>query len=175
MAQSQVFESIKEQRMGHMPLYLYPSTLRMVNFSNDADFNKLTDEIEHIAFIRLSDRKVDGVKLDSIRRLMIEQEGFEECLSMSGGAQDFHILCRKKKHEKIIIGSFDGEYFISQFMGNINILRLAKVYANIAQDPVMQELGFKDIFALRSKQQGQNDPEEPAIQDQAPDQEPFDQ
>lgn len=65
------------------PICLYPSTLRMINVSNDPDFNELVNDIEKVLIYTLDSATIASADYSSWLK-EYQQIGYEEYLSFTG-------------------------------------------------------------------------------------------
>lgn len=99
---------------------LYPSTLRMVNISNEPEFNALIEPIEKLLFYSLDSASTAS---KSYRQVLTDytDNGYEEYAQVYGGDYDVHILGKKRDVlEWVGILKQDQEAFAFYLTGPVN-------------------------------------------------------
>ncbi|MEM0939298.1 MAG: hypothetical protein AAF600_16995 [Bacteroidota bacterium] len=85
-AQESIIKEFSEPRRSTRwlnPICLYPSTLRMINISGDANYNELVSDIEKILIYRLDSITIMSEDYDSWIETY-ENVGFEEYINLYG-------------------------------------------------------------------------------------------
>ncbi len=82
---------------------LYPSTLRMLNLSQNPDYNEMVNDIEKLLIYQLDSAAMANQSFKEVIK-GYENREFEEYASMSGGNQTFILLGNDRRKE--IIGVF---------------------------------------------------------------------
>ncbi len=141
-AQSSVVTDFKENHETALSLYLYPSTLRMINIERNPEFDAMISEIKKARFFKLDSgvvSKDDLVKLEKD----LANEGFEEVMFMKNKDMDLRVWgLEKRNSELVILSKQEEEVMLLEINGMINIAKIPKLTQTFNQD------GFIDILNL---------------------------
>lgn len=112
---------------------LYPSTLRMLNISQNPDYNEMVNDIQKLLIYQLDSATAAGNEFKEVMR-GYEDRNFEEYASMSGGGQTLIILGNDSREEMIGVFGQDGDNLLMFFLkGTIGFQKI----------PTLME-GFKE-------------------------------
>ncbi len=124
----------------------YPSTLRMLNISHNADFDKLVSGIEKLLIY----------KLDSVSRagrayeVMLEEyknEGYDEYINMYGGGKDIQLLGNSERSKMEYVGIvMDKDNHLAFYMkGDIGWEQIPQLVSAFQNEDFV-DLGNLNIF-----------------------------
>ncbi|MCF6171216.1 MAG: DUF4252 domain-containing protein [Bacteroidales bacterium] len=101
-AQEQPLRDFAEDRTEHKFCF-YPSTLRMLNLSNNPDFNKLANGIQKLLVFNLD----STARADKAYKQLIttyQELDYEELASAYGGEMNFYVYGKEKGEDSEYIG-----------------------------------------------------------------------
>jgi len=136
---------LREFDSGHPASYklaLYPSTLRMVNISNDHTYNEMVRGVEKV---RIYVYKNGSLGIDGFNGLKAElqQNGSEELVEVQNRELYFHAFSAPNSgHSIIIFGKTGPNYYLAQIDGMINVSKLPKLIG------AFQKENFINIFEV---------------------------
>ncbi|MCD4772542.1 MAG: DUF4252 domain-containing protein [Bacteroidales bacterium] len=113
---------------------LYPSTLRMLNISDNTEINNVVDDIKKLLIYKL-----DSISIaDKLYRDMInnfKSNGFEEYISIYGGNNEMYLLSSPEKKHKEYVGIIIQEDITLAFFmkGDINWEEIPKILNGIKE------------------------------------------
>lgn len=145
IAQCEAISQWSEQKQGFRKLCFYPTTLRMVNITNDESFNTIVKDIEKLRLFIADNPKIPFKKeeLSGLRK-KIKAENYADMVQVKQGKQSFYVYV-KENHEKpvgfagiihsdsslILIdleGSIPPDVINQLITGKINVGALSKLY-----------------------------------------------
>ena len=126
---------------GGMSLFLYPSTIRMLNFDKDTSFNSLVKDIQKLKII-----KTDSVKPEQVQKLIdtIRKESFVDLLQMKQNNQQYLVFLRKENNKpKEFVGIIYSEssLLVIDLLGTIPVTSLPSLI-----NGNMKMTGFASLF-----------------------------
>ena len=91
-------ESNSAQRQ--ISLFLYPSTIQMLNYSNDSSFKTLVKDVEKLKIVSFKTDS-NGVKPTQLNYLItkIHKESFVDLMQMKQNNQRFSIFCKNENNK----------------------------------------------------------------------------
>jgi len=120
------------------PICLYPSTLRMINVSNDPSYNDLVGDIEKVLIYNLDSATIEKSKDSNWFGKYLEL-GYEELFTLYG-AQKVKII--NKKDEYVGFVSANGNSMAIYLRGNLSFEKLPSLVNNFNGDnihPLLRE------------------------------------
>ncbi|MEO9481818.1 MAG: hypothetical protein ABJG47_00140 [Ekhidna sp.] len=97
------------------PICMYPSTLRMINLSQDPSFNEMVNDIEKVLIYTLDSATAVSKSYKDMLQAY-EKEGFEEYITVLG-LQEMRII--GKEEEYVGIAAAEGNLIAFYLRGNI--------------------------------------------------------
>ncbi|NNE29708.1 MAG: DUF4252 domain-containing protein [Saprospiraceae bacterium] len=149
-AQSKTVEDLKEADQVMTGYYFIPSTLRMINIERNPEFDKLVKPIRRLNFLNLRDSFTSEEMKDAVDRLITEEE-YETYAEMSGPEQNLHVLGLPEKEYTCVLAELDGQFYISEIQGKVNVLQLAELYQEFEQRDSTSQEGLIDVFSMFKK------------------------
>jgi hypothetical protein len=88
------------QAKGHMSLYFYPSTIRMLNYGNDSSFNALVKDIKKLKILTFNHDK-DSITPEQVNTLRnhIRKESFVDLMQFKQNNQQVMIFLKKENNK----------------------------------------------------------------------------
>jgi hypothetical protein len=148
-AQSAVVSRIKEKIKPDLALYFYPSTLRMINLSDNEDFDRLVRDIRKIRFFKWSRENYAEIDESSLIR-DLREENFEAYMTVHGGAMDLKVYgreVRKQQPEIVAIVETEDGVQLLEIQGMIHVARIPALINNLNTD------NFINVFVLDKKKE----------------------
>lgn len=114
-------------------LFFYKSTIRMLDPTNSDEYFEMIKDIEKAKFLRLDDSDVDE---EEIAKFIsdIKAASFEEGMTMRQGSGTANVFIRDSegmRHGIIFIMKAEGEVFILDIVGQVQISRLMELTEKI--------------------------------------------
>ena len=130
---------------------LYPSTLRMIDQSENHEFYDVVNSIEKLVIYTLD----STASADKSYRQMIKQyqeAGYEEYMAMYGGSNLFLLYGLENDNSSVFVGIFQqGEQTQAYYLkGAIGWSKIPELFQKFQQGDML------DIFQLNTKKRGQN-------------------
>lgn len=131
-AQSSTTESLYRKHSGALTLFFYNNTLRMLNQSEDKEFDELIRDIEKMRFllIRKSDARFGG---DDYKRLLSDykSEKFEEIMTSRHDGKNFDVYLKEqggKTSGMLVLVNDDENLYVLDILGRIALDKITKFY-----------------------------------------------
>lgn len=144
---SQLLVGLKEQEKTVRTYYLYPSILRIINLQDNPDFNELIRHVEKTIVYRLKPQ-LTGEEIFQLKWSLQEEEHFEEYAQISIKGQKSYFLGKENPDHSIIIFPLDGEYFVTDILGQINFLEINNLIQSLSAQDTSEQDQFLDIFQI---------------------------
>ena len=125
---------------------LYPSTLRMINVSQNPEYNQLIADVEKLLLYQYDSNPTKNAEFKTMMNAY-EGLGFEDYISMYGGDQNLSI----KGKNDAMIGSFgaDDVYIIFYLKGNLALQKIPKL-VNVLQEEILSDNVLLDFITSTS-------------------------
>jgi len=131
-----------ENRKTGLSLYLYPSTLRMINIDRNEEYDKMIREVEKARFFRLDSGQFLSEDVSTLI-IDLQENGFEEVMSVQDKNQDIRVMALESKiPEIVVVSKKDKELMLLEINGMINIAKIPKLIQTFSQN------SFLDILDL---------------------------
>jgi hypothetical protein len=161
-AQSKTTEALAKKHTDALSLYFYNNTLRMLNQSNDPNFDELIKDIEKMKFLMI---KKDEKNFNSTgyKALVGEYkaEAFEEIMTSRFEGKNFDVFLKEKdgKTKGMLVLVNDKEsLYVLDILGSINVSKVTDLYSTLDQS---SDIGRKiKAFTDEGKQKGKDDDDE---------------
>ena len=141
-AQSIVVTEFKENHNTGLSLYLYPSTLRMINIERNQEFDEMIREIKKARFFKMDSGAVSKTDLSKLAK-DLKNIGFEEVMFIKNKDADIRVWGKQKRNpELVIISKSDEELMLLEINGMINIAKIPKLTQTFNRS------GFLDVLNL---------------------------
>ncbi len=138
-AQSELFKSLQESYDLNVELYFYASTLRMINLTRDPNYNEMVKDIEKMIFYQINDVPINEIR--AISKKFIEEEEFEELMSVEGKEETFYVL-GKNENEFVALLKTDKDLIAINLKGMIRINKIPDLINSLNAD------NFLNVFEV---------------------------
>lgn len=160
LAQSKTTENLQEKHSGTLALFFYQNTLRMINQSEDKEFDELIKDIEKMKFLMID--KKETFKPTDYTKLKTDykSETFEEVMSTRYEGRNFDVLLKEKSGKTtgmIVLINDSTSLYVLDVVGRIALDKVTKLYSVLDESA---DVGNKiKSFADRNKK-GKDDDKE---------------
>lgn len=144
---SQLLVDLKDQEKTVRTYYLYPSILRIINLQDNPDFNEVIRHVEKTIVYRLKPQTT-AEEISQLKWSLLDREHFEEYAQISMKGQKSYFLGKENPDHSIIIFPLNGEYYITDILGQINFLEINKMIRSISAQDTSGQDQFLDIFKI---------------------------
>lgn len=135
LAQSSTTEALHKKHTDGLNLFFYNNTLRMLNQTDDKDFDELIQDIEKMRFLMI--RKNEMNFGDSDYKKLISDyraEAFEEIMTSRHGGKNFDIFLKEKDGKTkgmLVLVNDSTNLFILDILGRIALDKVTKLYTTL--------------------------------------------
>jgi hypothetical protein len=135
LAQTNTTKILSEKYKGSLSLYFYNNTLRMLNQTDDADFDALIKDIEKMKFLMI-DKTTVGFNQDDWKKLIkgYQSESYEEMLTSRHEGKNFNVYMREKNGDvkgTVVLISDSTSLFVLDILGKISLDKVTALYQKI--------------------------------------------
>lgn len=118
-----------------MSLFFYNNTLRMINMSEDKDFDALIKDIEKMKVLMIDNSKL---KVDDYKKLVgsYKQESFEEIMSSRFEGKNFDVFLKEEdnKTKGMVVTVNTGEnLFVLDIVGSVALDKITKFFSKLEE------------------------------------------
>jgi hypothetical protein len=154
-AQSKTTEALAKKHSDALSLFFYNNTLRMLNQTNDPNFDELIKDIEKMKFLLINKGDKD-FNSAAYKQLVGEykSEAFEEIMTSRYEGKNFDIFLKEKdgKTKGMLVLVNDKEsLYVLDILGSININKVTDLYSTLDKS---SDIGQK-IKAFTEKGSGE--------------------
>lgn len=133
-AQTKTTESLHKENGEALSLFFYNNTLRMLNQTDDKDFDELIKDIEKMKFLMIEKSQKFGV--EQYKKLVsgYKSEAFEEIMTSRMGGRNFDVFLKDKngKTEGMIVTVNDStNLYVLDIVGSIALNKVTKLFTTI--------------------------------------------
>ncbi len=144
-SQSPTLETLRKSTQARRGIFLYPSTIRMVNVANLASFNELIKGIKKAYFFSLRSDRFDEHDFLKVRAALEDEEGFENYMTIERGVEEkLYVLGRSAENETALLSRRNGKYYMGMIYGQINIVKLMDLQRELKDPGILAENPFLD-------------------------------
>lgn len=142
-AQSPVTEALYKKHSDALTLFFYNNTLRMLNQTNDKDFDALIEDIEKMRFLMI--KKANGFSTNDYQKLVADYktEQFEEMMSSRYQGKNFDVFVKEKngvtKGMLVLVNDAEN-LFVLDILGRIAMDKISSLYRTVNEN---SEIGEK--------------------------------
>ncbi len=136
-AQSSTTEALQKKHTGALSLFFYNNTLRMLNQSEDREFDELIKDIEKMRFLMIRKNETDFGNGD-FKKLVsaYKAESFEEAMTSRHEGKNFDVYIKgqngKTKGMLVLINDSTNLYILD-ILGSIALNKIDKLFSTIDQ------------------------------------------
>lgn len=134
-AQSKTTEALAKKHSDALSLFFYNNTLRMLNQSNDPNFDELIKDIEKMKFLMIK-KDEKNFNTSGYKSLVGEYkaEAFEEIMTSRFEGKNFDIFLKEKdgKTRGMLVLVNDTEsLYVLDILGSINVNKVTDLYSTL--------------------------------------------
>lgn len=138
------FTQFRESVHAERTLYFEPSTLRMVNLENNADFDDMVKELEKALYLRINKSEGSDSAV-AVLREAIAKDGYEEILIFKDKKSDIAVYLLDKKTPVVLaIALTDTIYNVIEMKGMINVAKIPAVLESFNDNTFLNILSLTD-------------------------------
>lgn len=142
-AQSQTTEALSKKYSGSLSLFFYQNTLRMINQSENKEFDELIKDIEKMKFLMID--KGSDFPTGDYKKLVsnYKAESFEEIMSSRHQGKSFDIFVKEKNGDTkgmLVLVNDSSNLFVLDIVGKIALDKVTKLYSELDEST---EIGKK--------------------------------
>jgi Domain of unknown function (DUF4252) len=130
-AQSKTTESLQKKYSESLALFFYNNTLRMVNLTEDKEFDELIKDIEKMKFLMI---KKNGFEKADYKKLISDYkaEAYEEMMTSRHDGKNFDVYMRDGKSKGMIVTVNDDEnLYVLDIVGSFPLNKVTKLFSTI--------------------------------------------
>lgn len=136
-AQSSTTEALQKKHHDALSLFFYNNTLRMLNQSEDKEFDELIKDIEKMRFLMIRKNESDFREGD-FRKLLSDYkaESFEEALTSRHEGKNFDVYIKEqggKTKGMLVLVNDSTNLYILDILGSIALNKINKLYTTLDQ------------------------------------------
>jgi hypothetical protein len=164
-AQSKTTEALAKKHSDALSLFFYNNTLRMLNQSNDPNFDELIKDIEKMKFLLIK-KEGDSFNTSGYKQLVGEykSEAFEEIMTSRFEGKNFDVFLKEKdgKTKGMLVLVNDKEsLYVLDIMGSINVSKVTDLYTTLDKS---SDIGKQiKAFTNKGKDDGEDDEDDEKI------------
>lgn len=134
-AQSKTTEALAKKHADALSLFFYNSTLRMLNQTNDPNFDELIKDIEKMKFLMIK-KDEKNFNPNGYKALVgdYKSEAFEEIMTSRFEGKNFDVFLKEKdgKTKGMLVLVNDTEsLYVLDILGSININKVTDLYSTL--------------------------------------------
>ena len=128
-----------------LELYLYPSTIRMLNLGRNQDFDEIVKDIRKARIFKLDSGTVSPMDLRQLSDVL-KQKGYDDLLTFQRNDLDLQVLSLEKPvPEFLIISMQKGSCLLVEIEGLINVARIPKLVDSFEKNAYLDILHLTEI------------------------------
>ena len=139
--QSKTTEALHEEYSGALDLFFYNNTLRMINQSEDPEFDALIKDIKKMKFLMIDKGGKALDYKDLVRKY--KTESFEEVMTSRFEGKSFDIFVReqdKKTEGMLVLINDEKNLYVLDIVGSIALNKVTELYNTLDEST---EIGRK--------------------------------
>jgi hypothetical protein len=132
-AQSATTESLQKKHTDALSLFFYNNTLRMLNQSEDEEFDELIKDIEKMRFLLIQKNEAKFTTSD-FRELVADYkaESFEEAMTSRYEGKNFDVFLRQSNGRTsgmLVLVNDSTNLYVLDILGSIALNKITKFYS----------------------------------------------
>ena len=136
-AQSATTEALQKQHSDALSLFFYNNTLRMLNQSEDQEFDDLIKDIEKMRFLMIKKNEANFGSND-LKKLVADykSESFEEAMTSRHEGKNFDVFLKQKNgrtNGMLVLVNDSTNLYVLDILGSIALNKITKLYSTIDQ------------------------------------------
>jgi Domain of unknown function (DUF4252) len=135
LGQSKTTEALNEKFDDAMTLYFYKNTLRMLNQSDDKDFDELIKDIEKLKFL-LIDKGSDGFSKSDYIKLVADykKESYEEMMTSRLEGRNFDVYLRESggvTKGMVVLVNDSSSLYVLDLLGRVELSKVPQLFKTL--------------------------------------------
>ncbi len=142
VAQSKTTEALNKKHSDSQVLVFYNSTLRMLNQSDDKEFDDLIKEIEKMKLLMIT--KTDAFGKNEYKKITTDYkaESFEEIMSSRMQGKNFDVYLKEREGKTkgmIILVNDSAKLYVLDIVGRVALEKVNKFYTLLSKNSEIAE------------------------------------
>jgi len=134
-AQSLTTEALRNKHSDALNLFFYNNTLRMLNQTEDKEFDELIEDIEKMRFLMIN-KKESNFRDTDYRKLVSDYraEAFQEIMTSRHEGKKFDIFLKEKAGKTkgmLVLINDSTNLFVLDILGGIALDKVTKLYSTL--------------------------------------------
>ena len=135
MAQSPTTEALRKKHSDALNLFFYNNTLRMLNQTEDKEFDELIQDIEKMRFLMIK-KKETNFRDSDYKKLLSDYraETFEEIMTSRHDGKKFDVFLKEKDGKTkgmLVLINDSTNLFVLDILGRIALDKVTKLYSTL--------------------------------------------
>ena len=129
--QSKTTEKLHKKYNESLALFFYNNTLRMINQTDDKEFDELIKDVEKMKFLMI---KKEGFGKDDYNKLISDykSESFEEMMTSRHEGKNFDVYMKDGNSKGMIVAVNDSEnLYVLDIVGSVPLNKITKFFSEI--------------------------------------------
>lgn len=156
-AQTETTIALNKRFDNALTLYFYKNTLRMLNQSENKEFDELIKDIEKMKFL-VVDKSLDGFGTSDYKRLVNDYKGesYEEIMSSRFDGKNFDIYLKERDgitKGMIVLANDSSSLYVLDILGRVELNKVTKLFSTIDDSAEIDKMikAFSDNKESRSR------------------------
>jgi hypothetical protein len=136
-AQSLASKALAENFDTSLNLFFYRNTLRMFNFNDDPEFDKMINGIEKMRFIMLEKEKNKFDKAQYANLISnYTKENYEEIMSVRYDNTNFNVFIKEEKgvsKAMLLLANADDSIIVLDMLGSVPLDKIGDLYSTVSE------------------------------------------
>ena len=135
IAQSNTTEALADRFEGELSLYFYKNTLRMLNQTEDQQFDELIKDIEKLKFM-LIDKSGGAFTKADYKRLLTgyRNEAYEEMMTGRFDGRNFDVYLKEKNGKTlgmVILANDSSNLYVLDMLGRVELTKVPELFKTL--------------------------------------------
>jgi hypothetical protein len=154
IAQSKTTEALNKKYSDARVFFFYNNTLRMLNQTDDKDFDEVIKDIEKMKFLLID--KSNNFSNTDYKKITSDYkaEAFEEIMTSRHQGKNFDVFMKDKNGKKgmLVLVSDSSNLYVLDIVGSIALNKVTKLYSTIGES---SDIGnkIKNFTEMNSKKE----------------------
>ncbi|MEQ9593024.1 MAG: DUF4252 domain-containing protein [Cyclobacteriaceae bacterium] len=134
-AQTKTTTALHERYSEALSLYFYKNTLRMMNQTENKEFDEIIEDIEKMKFLMI-DKTKDTFESSDYQELTAgyKEESYEEIMTSRYEGKKFDIYLREKSGETkgmVVLANDSSSLYVLDILGKVELSKVTKLFTTI--------------------------------------------
>ncbi|MBY0435023.1 MAG: DUF4252 domain-containing protein [Cyclobacteriaceae bacterium] len=164
-AQSKTTMALQSRFEGSLSLYFYKNTLRMLNQSDNKEFDAMIKDIEKLKFLMIN-KTPEKFSGNEYKKLLAEyrQESYEPIMTSRYQGRNLDVYLNDKKGSSpgtVVLVNDSTSLFVLDMIGTIDVSKAGSLFSMIdgSTDIGQKIKDFADGKKKKKKEEGEDDPD----------------